>query len=142
VYKDNELIDMIIEKADFFWRNNVLKDIPPDNSLPSMNFIKKIKRQPKSIADLTEKKILLEHYVNAKAILTNAEQVEEESKKRLLAELGTCEAGKFGDTMVTYLMQTRKGRNCSNCGCVVSQPCTFPVMRMNKKIKELTDGKK
>lgn len=133
VYRDKELIDMIVEKATFFWENHVIKDIPPDDTLPSLKYLKKVMRQPKSIADLTTSEELVSQWLIAKETKKIAEKAVENAEIVLLEKLGTCEAGNLNIGTITFYEQNRKGYTV--------QPSTFRVLRFSKT-KELTDGKK
>lgn len=134
VYRNKELIDVITEKAVFFWQNHVIKDIPPEDCLPSLQFIKKMKRQPKSTINLIGKEDYVSKWLFAKEARKLAEKAEEDAQKSMLALLGTCEAGAFDNGVLTYLERSNKGFT------KIVKPFKFRVPKFNAK--ELTDGKK
>lgn len=133
VHRDNELINIIIEKMSFFWDNYVIKDIPPEDTLPSMKYLKKMIRQPKSVVDLTANEDLISQWLAAKETKKMAEKEAAAAEIRLLEKLGTAEAGNFNTGLITYYEQHRKGYTV--------QKSTFRVLRFSKT-KELSDGKK
>lgn len=137
---DKELGDKIIEVADNFWTKHVQADIPPENSLPSASFIKRIRREPESIVPISD--IAVENWLKAKDAVSQAEKDKELAEATLFAELKTSEAGKYSNGMITYLEQS--ARRIDTASLKTEMPdiakqyekiCKYRVLR-NKRKKE------
>ena len=122
VERDEEICEFIIEQGVDFWDNHVLKGIPPDGQ-PNIGILKRIKRVPETIVEIDY--ALIETWNAAKEGAKLAKMVADEAQARLLAALGTAEAGQCMEGMLTYFEQHRKGYEV--------QPTTFRVVRFNKE---------
>jgi putative phage-type endonuclease len=127
---DKDLAYMIWERLSNFWTKNVQGDHPPENCTPSMEFIRRIQRQPKSIAPVADE--LVERWIDARRNRLLLEHVEEDAAAELLAKIGTSEAGQYTGGLISFYEQTRKAYSVPES--------KFRVMRLQKR-KELTDGK-
>jgi len=96
-----------MEKALDFW-DCVESDEPPENIVPSTEFIKRIQRSPEKIVEIDPK--LIEEWNDAKDKVKWAEAILEDAKSAMLHALGDAEAGSFAlngqSMMVTYFEQT------------------------------------
>lgn len=105
VGRNEELIAAIVQKEIEFW-DCVQRKIPPDGS-PSMDAIKRMRRQPNKTVPIDETIIMA--WLDAKAKAAEAKQIKDEIEAALLASLGDAEAGQFGDgQLVTYMETSRR----------------------------------
>lgn len=99
------IADVVTETSVAFWNNHVLKDIPPDDSLPTAKVIKKFRRLPDSVVDIDYS--LVETWLNSKAVVKEAEGVKEAAEIAMLTALGQSEGGACTQGLLSYLEQTR-----------------------------------
>ena len=105
VPRDEALIEAIVERELKFWEH-VKSDTPPDGT-PSMDALKRMRRQPKKTVPIDESLILA--WNDAKEKANQAKQVKEEAEIALLASLGDAEAGDFGGgQLITYMETSRR----------------------------------
>jgi putative phage-type endonuclease len=127
---DKDLAAMILDRVADFWNNNVQKDIPPENSVPSMEIIRRVRREPKTIATVADE--LVQRWVENREARLQLQKAEEQTAAELLAQIGTAEAGKFSGGLISFYEQTRKA---------YSVPETkYRVLRLQKR-KELSNGR-
>jgi len=103
-----ELSNLIVDKAGEFWEKYVVKDIPPEDSYASLDYVKRIIRVPKKITTVPTD--VISEWITAKAMLREYEQREKEVRAKLLtlledAEVGIAEDKEFG--AITYFKQSR-----------------------------------
>lgn len=84
VRRDKDVSEAIIGMAKVFWENHVLKDIPPDDSLPTLDVIKRYKRTPSKVISIPEGPI--GRYLDAKEQERRATAFADEAK-RIVASL-------------------------------------------------------
>jgi putative phage-type endonuclease len=106
VERDDELIGSLEVLEEKFWREHVLKGLPPDDSIPTEDVIKRIRRVPKKTVQVESSLIL--NWEQAKELAREAQKKADEAKALLLAALGDAEAGESEAGAVTYFEQTRK----------------------------------
>ncbi|OHB51729.1 MAG: hypothetical protein A2Y12_01200 [Planctomycetes bacterium GWF2_42_9] len=106
VHRNQELCDIIAQRAEKFWNDHVLADVEPDNSLPSPNSAKKMKRQPNAIAYLTDD--LVNRWLDAKASAAMAEEELQNAQSQLLCALNNCEEGRCNAGIITFFEQSSK----------------------------------
>lgn len=104
---DKQISDRIIETAGHFWTQHVVKDTPPENVVPDLAVVKRIRREPATISDISPE--LWTKYQEAQINEKLAKSEKDNAQATLLAAIGTAEAGKCELGMVTYFEQTRKG---------------------------------
>lgn len=115
----------IVERDLAFWHDHVEPRIPPSGSVPSLDLLKRIRREPNKTVEVDPE--LVARWVAANEARKTAEREENAEKALLLAALGNAEAATFGEfgKWVTYYGQTRKE--------YVVPESTFRVLRMSKK---------
>jgi predicted phage-related endonuclease len=107
VPRSRELSDLIVEQVGEFWDKNVKADTPPENVVPSLEIIKRVRRVPDKIADIPPE--IMQRWLEAKEAFSAAEDAEKSAKASLLAALGDAEAGHCGEFGgVTYYESPRK----------------------------------
>lgn len=122
VHLDADIADRIAAKAVDFWQNNVLADIPPERTSPSLAVAKRMIRQPDTECDIDPD--LVAKWLTANGARLAAQKVEDKAKAAVLGALGGCEAGNFGDRQATYFEQSRAGYTVG--------PATYRVLRTRK----------
>ena len=121
--RDEGIVKLIREQAIRFWEENVLGDKAPENVVPSLSMIKRIrsvKGEPVAIADE-----LIQQWLDAKEGESAAKKLKEFYQAEILAALDGHDMGisSLGD--ITNLEQSRKG--------YVVEPTSFRVMRLKKR---------
>jgi len=106
VSKDATIQNIIADKAIDFWNNHVKADKPPENITPSYGVAKRIKRQPRTITDVSGQ--VVKNWIEAKGVFKDAKAARENAEAALLAALGTAEGGVSIDGNITHYQQTRK----------------------------------
>ena len=103
---DTQIADIVRESAEMFWDKYVLRDTPPDDSLPTFETIKRIRRKPGSIIDIPKELVLARQ--EKKVIADQAKKAFEIVDRTLRAALGTAEIGRFDGGLVTYYEQHKR----------------------------------
>jgi putative phage-type endonuclease len=130
VFADPKVSQMIVGFAADWWDTHIVRGIEPDRTKPpSLEVLKRIRRQPNSVVALdASASELVEQWEAAKEARKSADEIEEDRKKQLILTLGTSEGGQLPDgRMVTFLEQTRKEYVCKES--------TFRVLRIQKAKK-------
>lgn len=106
-----ETLAAVEERVCEFWHNNVQKDIPPEHSLPSVDYIAKVARTGVTVEIDSNLVVAL---IDARRVKKDADAIEEKAKAAVLAAMRTgdgeyaeyakCAAGK-----VSYEQHQRKG---------------------------------
>jgi putative phage-type endonuclease len=108
VRRNKELIQLMLDRLGNFWNGHVLKDIPPEDSLPTLEIVKRIRRIPESSVQIDPE--IMQRWLDAKAKTDAAEEWEKQCKAAILAALGKAEGGMGGDQgNVTYYEQSKTG---------------------------------
>lgn len=102
-----QIIGIIEETAPRWWRDCVVADMPPADSLPSLELIKRIRREPNKIVPISA--ALVQVWLAKKEIKRLAEKDADMAQAALLATLGDAEVGNAGASgTVSYYEITRK----------------------------------
>ena len=105
--RQDQLVQSIIDEAARFWNENVLACVPPVDVYPSLEVVKRIRRQPKKSIDI--KPTLLQSWINAKELAEEAEEIKDQAQAALLTALADAEQGNAGVLgAITYFEQSRK----------------------------------
>jgi len=108
VERNDDLIRAIVEREQEFWERYVLPKVPPPQErLPSLEVLKRIKRVPGSVALIDPS--LVDVWEDMKLAAKIAAEREDAAKAAVLAALGDAEAGDYGDPekWLTYYRQSR-----------------------------------
>ena len=105
VARDDELCDIIRERGEHFWREHVLADVPPPDVAPSLDVLKRMRREPNSTTELDAD--LVARYQEAKRVAKAANDALDSVKAELIAALGNAEAGVSPLATFTYLEQSK-----------------------------------
>jgi len=108
VERNRQLTDILVARAVEFWEKHVKANIPPADSVPSIEVIKHIRRTPDKSVEIAPE--VLAAWLTSKEALKQAEAEEEGCKVGLLTAMGDAEAGLCGELgNVTFMSQTRSG---------------------------------
>lgn len=127
VERDDDLIENLISVGTAFWNKHVVARVPPDPFQPSMELIKRVRREPNKVVDIPDSLVL--DWITADVESKKVGKLAEAAKSKLLAALGDAEAGDYSLGRVTYFEQQRAGFTVA--------PTSFRVLRLPKaKIKK------
>ncbi len=107
VDRNDELADIVAAKGVEFWRNHVEPRVPPTNCLPSLEVLKRVRREPNKVVPVADD--LVDAVVVARAACRQAEEDCHHAEAALLAAMGDAEGGTYSRGQVTYLESKRKG---------------------------------
>lgn len=107
VERNDKLCAMVEERGIEFMEKYVKLRIQPDDFKPTLEVLKRIRRQPNKIVPLDDE--LIDGLIVARAVNRDAEDKAKEAEAAVLAALGDAEAGEGSKTTVTYLEVSRKG---------------------------------
>jgi putative phage-type endonuclease len=118
------LADMIAAAALGFWKS-VESDTPPIDSKPSLDVLKRIRREPSRVATIPFK--LFAEWDDAKEAAKIAKEKEEAAKAAIIAHDPKAEAFDYGsaERQFTFYNQRRAGYTVA--------PTEFRVLRLSKK---------
>lgn len=106
VERNQDLCNAMTERLVTFWRECVEAGIPPDGDAPSLECLKRVRREPKTETAIPQD--LLSRWLETKAIASAANDQEEQARAALLTALGDAEKGNTPIGSVTYLEQSRR----------------------------------
>lgn len=119
---NQDLAAAIRVQADAFWKNHVLARVPPSDSVPSLEVLKRIKRTPETFATVSDE--LMDRLDTLKLVASGAEKSAKEIHAAVLAAMQPINADGIrtasGRTF-SYLEQNRKG--------FTVEPTSFRVLR-------------
>jgi putative phage-type endonuclease len=104
--RHDALVEALVERERQFWRDYVVGDRCPPDSLPTLDVLARIAREPATTVAIPE--ALVVRWQALKASLKDAEANEAEARRALLAALGTAEAGTCAAGTVLYLERHRR----------------------------------
>lgn len=102
-----EETEEIVSRVSKFWHENVMEGVPPKDTLPNLDTLKKIIRVPNKTVDIS--KSIVTSWLVAKEELVIATAKERGLKKTLLNEMGDAELGSCELGTLTYYNYDRKG---------------------------------
>jgi len=131
-----QLADTICEAAVHFWEKHVLADIPPIDTTPSLETLRRVRREPGKTVPVDPALVLA--YRQAQEAVKAAKMEEDRAKAALLAALGDADGGDAGDVgLVTYLTQTRSQIDLTRLkaerpeiAAAFMKTTSFPVLRI------------
>ncbi len=129
VRRNDDVIKAIVERGRTFWQTCVLAGKRPEGPPPTLDVLKRIKREPdKVLADGELAADLVERMQTEAAIATAAKNRSDQAKAAVIEALGDAEAAVVGGQLVTYLETQRKG--------YTAEATTYRQLR----VKERTNG--
>lgn len=98
VQRNDDAIQAIVQSCESFWRDNVLAKVPPADSVPNIEVVKRIRRIDGKRIDLDDEVVrLVSAWETMREERIKAERGEEFLQARILAALGDAELGTLGD---------------------------------------------
>jgi putative phage-type endonuclease len=113
VQRDDELVELVAEKAREFKRKYIDTLTKPPDFRPSLDVLKRIRREPKSVVPVADE--LVDALIAARAAKKQACDDVEAAEKALLAALADAEGGEFSRGLVTYFETKRNGYTVDAC---------------------------
>jgi predicted phage-related endonuclease len=127
IRRDQRIIDAIVDGACRFWDTNVLADVPPSDSKPSLEVLKLMRREAESECIITDRK-MMEAWQETAASARETAKTADAAKAAVIAALGDTEAADTPLGRITYFEQNRAGYTV--------QPSSFRMLRLKKRKAE------
>src|SRR5262249_19095404 len=108
IERDDNLVRDLIDLETAWWEDYVVKDRCPPSDPPSLPTLRRMTRSPEAPVRMIDH-VLVSEWLQAKAILKQAESNEETCRRFVLAELGDGEVGECEVGRVTYKATQRAG---------------------------------
>lgn len=105
-----DLAAAIRERAAWFWNEHVTKRVPPSDSVPSLEVMKRIRREPVTFAEVGDE--LVDAWIAAKAHASDAEKEAKAAQAAILAAMAPINADGArtpAGKILTYVETQRKG---------------------------------
>jgi putative phage-type endonuclease len=106
IERSDALVTALVEAERRFWQDYVLQDVAPPDSLPSLEVLKRIGREPAATVAIPPETVLA--WRGARLQLEEATRAEETTRRVLLTALGTAEAGTCALGTLTYRAHEKK----------------------------------
>jgi len=127
----HDVIQEMIENVSLnFWNNHVLKRIPPDNSTPHLEVLKRRMREDGKVVKVDD--TIASEYLRACKAASEADKRKEAAQESLLAALGNGDGASWSGGSFTYKKQTRRSYTV--------EECTFRVLRPSKSKESVDSG--
>jgi putative phage-type endonuclease len=107
VERNDELADVVAQRGIAFWREHVEPRVPPTGCLPSLEVLKRVRRQPNKIIPVPDE--LVDAVILTRAARKDAEESCKDAEVALLTALGDAEGGQYSRGSLSYLETKRKG---------------------------------
>ena len=117
-----DLTEVVWESGTRFMERHVKTDIPPENSTPSLDVLKRMRREPNKVISIPDE--IVTAWLAASKALDDAEKLEEVRKIALIESLSDAEAADWSGGRLTYFQQTVKAHQ--------RKESTFRVLRTKK----------
>lgn len=119
--RNNDVIKAIIDRCAEFWER-VQKGNPPERSLPTLDVVKRLRRQPSKVVSVPDS--IVGDWLKCKEAASLAEDAKKAAEANLLAAMGDAEGADSIYGRLTYLETHRKGYTV--------EPCTYRSLRIKK----------
>jgi len=107
ILRNMAIIESILEEAHRFWEKNVKADTPPENILPALETIKRIKHRPEKVVPISSE--VARVWDDARNSRLEAKAKEDLAETALRAAIGDADAGQFEGGMVVIQHISKKG---------------------------------
>ena len=129
---------IVAENCQHFWMEHVKKDIPPEDNPPTLEVLKRIRREPDTVVAIPQETV--DMWLLSVEERKESEKIEEKYKAQLLGLIGTSEAGRTpSGLLVTYYEQRTGGlltkdltRDHPDIAARYANPGTHRVLRVKK----------
>jgi putative phage-type endonuclease len=143
--RDEALGAMLAQAAEAFWANHVAVQVPPPDSRPSLDILRRLRREPASLIPLGDDAMAAWMALEeAKDDAAKALNRKDDAMAVLLEFLGTNEAGRFDDGRMLTYSEENAGRRLKiaefkqanpDLWEAFSEACTRRVLRLRKAPK-------
>lgn len=106
IKRNDELMETAIRIGEAFWRNHVLADTPPTEFAPSLDVLKRVRREPNKTITVADDLVI--NWTEASAEKAAATKRADRAQEALIAAMGDAEVAQWGGGAVTYYEQSRK----------------------------------
>lgn len=106
VERNEQLAQMVAAAGVQFMREHVLPAVPPSDFKPSIEVLRRVRREPNKIIPVADE--ILDNFITARAAVKQAQEAREAAEAELLTALGDAEQGEGTATIATYLQTKRK----------------------------------
>lgn len=137
IHRIDAVADAILDTARTFWVRCVQADTPPENSLPTLEVIKRARRVAKKVVEVPSSLVLSTY--EAIDAAKEAEEKADAAKATLLAAMGDAEEVVSSAGGFTYFTQSRSGLDAKaltaqfpDIAKQFAKTSTFPVLRRKK----------
>jgi predicted phage-related endonuclease len=113
VERHDDLINELVERGRIFWNDYVMKGIPPGDTVPHLETLKRRRREPESLVALDED--VAELWCKLAAVkqqISGLETDEKGYKEQIINALGGAEAGSLIDGRVISFREQNGARHC------------------------------
>ena len=117
-----DFAEVVWESGTRFMERHVKTDTPPPDSKPSLEVLKRMRREPEKVISIPDS--IAYAWLNARDARLAAEKAEKAIEADLLTAINDAEAGDFSGGRITYFEQTRKA--------YAVKESTFRVLRTKK----------
>jgi predicted phage-related endonuclease len=125
IKRNDALMESAIAIGDQFWREHVLTDTPPQTFIPSLDVVKRVRREPNKTVTVADRLVM--EWFEATAALSKAKKRVEDTQAAILAAMDDAEGARYGAGCLTYFEQSRSGYTVA--------PTKFRVLRKMKGSK-------
>ena len=108
VERDQAVIDSIVARCTEFWEENVLKRVPPKDTLPAPRTLQLMKRVPQKVTTISS--LLVQDYKDKCLIAKDAVKDKDNARLKMVESLGDAEYGKYDGGCLEYVERERKER--------------------------------
>lgn len=141
IARNNELCDIIAERVQAWWYDHVEQRRPVPDQVPSLDVLKRIRREPESVIDVDAEGVtIVEEWERVAADRRALEKAEQDYKAAVLDLFGDAEAARLPDgRLLTYLTQARKNidaaklhREYPEVGAACQTTTSYRTLRIKK----------
>jgi predicted phage-related endonuclease len=125
IKRNDALMESAIAIGDQFWRNHVLTDVPPESFVPSLEVVKRVRREPNKTVTVADSLVM--DWFEATVALSKAKKRADDTQAAILAAMDDAEGARYTAGCLTYFEQSRSGYTVA--------PTKFRVLRKMKGTK-------
>ncbi len=101
----------IINVISYFWNNHVMEEKEPEDTLPTIETLKKVVRTPNKSTQVEDD--VVKEWLDAKEKVTEAQKIERNTREKMLNQLKDAEEGQCSLGTLSYFEYERKGYEVS-----------------------------
>lgn len=145
VSRDEELIDSLVDACLAFWKHHVEPKVPPPHCPPSLDIVKRIRREPGSIVDLPPETAAI--IIQRETLAAERKGLDEEydaCTAALLAMLGESDAGRLPDGRLVCYCEENAGDKFDAKALKAANPNVYALFATpsTRRVLRIKNGKK